>query len=102
MGLLQKLTLYQENTINLTLDYYLKNKLYQKQEDKFGTCHDADTLNKISMPWWIEMDSDYESFAEAVKNQDLDKCRDLINKGLNIHGKLRNETMTAIEYAEAK
>ena len=101
-ALLQKLTLYQENTINLTLDYYLKNKLYQKQEDKIGTCHDADTLNKISMPWWIEMDSDYESFAEAVKDDDFLKCRGLINKGLNIHGKLRNETMTAIEYADAK
>ena len=101
-ALLRKLEWYQDDTI-LTLDYYLKNKVDQDQRAKATvTCHDADVLNNACcIPWWVEMDSDYESFADAVKNQNLDKCRDLINKGLNIHGRLRNESRTAIEYANA-
>ena len=101
-ALLQKIEGYQDNTI-LTLDYYLKNKIDRDQKAKATmTSHDADVLNNACrIPWWVEMDSDYESFAEAVKNQDLDKCRYLINKGLNIHGRLRNETRTAIEYTDA-
>ena len=67
------------------------------------TCYDADVLNNACrIPWWVEMDSDYESFTDAVKNQDLETCKTLINKGLNIHGRLRNETMTAIDYADSK
>ena len=68
-------------------------------------CQDADKLNENSargMPWWDDMDSDYDSFADAVKNQDLKTCKTLINKGLNIHGRLRNETITAIDYADSK
>ena len=103
-ALLQKIEGYQDNTI-LTLDYYLKQKINTKQMKLLKNCQDADKLNENSargMPWWDEMDSDYDSFADAVKNQDLENCRDLINKGLNIHGRLRNETRTAIEYADDK
>merc|ERR1712049_79208 len=99
-ALLEKLLLYQDDTI-LTLEYYLKNSIDQEQIAKVTlTCHDAGVLNNsCRIPWWLKMSSDYESFADAVKNKNLDRCRDLIGKGLNIHGKLRNETMTAIEYA---
>eukprot|EP00093_Oithona_nana_P011437 11437.XXX_263072_263254_1 [CDS] Oithona nana genome sequencing. len=47
------------------------------------------------------MIEDYESFASAVKNNDITECKRLIQKGLNIHGKLSNEKLTAIEYAKA-
>ena len=102
-ALLQKLEWYQNNTI-LTLDYYLTKKVDKDQRSKATvTCYDADVLNNACrIPWWVEMDSDYESFTDAVKNQDLETCKTLINKGLNIHGRLRNETMTAIDYADSK
>ena len=100
-ALLKKLKWYQDDTI-LTLDYYLKNNFDQHQRAKATESQDADVLNNASIPWWGEMDGDYESFTDAVKNQDLEKCRNLINKGLNIHGRLRKKTMTAIEYAKAE
>ena len=102
-ALLQKLKWYQDNTI-LTLDYYLKKKVDEYQRSKATVrCHDADVLNKACrIPWWFEMDKDYKSFADAVKQQNLEEVQALINKGLNIHGNLRGESMNAIKYADAK
>ena len=101
--LLQKLEWYQDDTI-LTLDYYLKNMVDQAQKAKATKkCQDADLLNKAcGSPWWVKMDQDYESFADAVKQQNLENVQALINKGLNIHGNLRGESMNAIDYADAK
>ena len=101
-ALLQKLEWYQDNTI-LTLDYYLKKKVDKDQRAKATQrCHDADVLNNACrIPWWVEMDKDYESFADAVKQQNLEEVQALINKGLNIYGNLRGESMNAIKYASA-
>ena len=101
-ALLQKLKWYQDNTI-LTLHYYLKKKVDKDQRAKATErCHDADVLNNACrIPWWVKMDKDYDSFADAVKQQNLEEVQALINKGLNIHGNLRGESMNAINYAVA-
>ena len=100
-ALLQRLRWYDEDTV-LTLDYYLNQTIHQNQKAKITpNCHDADKLNNAcKIPWWLKMDQDYQSFAQAVKDQDLEKCKMLIEMGLNIHGKMRNESMPAIAYAE--
>ena len=106
-ALIDKLELYQSDVV-LTLDYYVKNEIGKKQKELFRgnrhKSHDANKLNSLCKnPWWFEygMIEDYESFASAVKNNDITECKRLIQKGLNIHGKLSNEKLTAIEYAKA-
>ena len=101
-ALLQKLKWYQNDTI-LTLDYYLTTEVYQEQRAKATKkCHDADVLNNACrVPWWFKMDKDYKSFAVAVKDNEFEKCQELINKGLHINCNLRGESTTAIDYADA-
>ena len=93
--------MYQDDIV-LTLDYYLTTNVDQKQRAE-ATKATADVLNKACrVPWWIEMNRDYNSFADAVKQPNLKKVQDLINKGLNINSNLRGEPRTAIAYADAK
>ena len=102
-ALLEKIKMYQDD-IMLTLDYYLTTEVYKQQEAQITKrCFDADVLNNACrIPWWFEMNNDYKSFADAVKQQNLEEVQALINKGLNIHGNLRGESMNAIKYADAK
>ena len=100
--LLRKLEWYQDATI-LTLDYYLTTEVYREQRAQATKkCHDADVLNNACrVPWWFKMDKDYKSFAVAVKDNEFEKCQELINKGLHINCNLRGESTTAIDYADA-
>ena len=62
---------------------------------------DAEQLNKhCSDHWWRGMKYDYKEFAKAIKKSNLEKCQELMDKGLNISGKLYNEELTAMEYAK--
>ena len=104
MALRPKISLYDDDEeVILTLKYYLKQGIPAIQEGyvKEGLC-DAERLNNsIGNPWWREgMKSDYKKFANAVKENNTQRCEELRNKGLNISGKLYHEDRTAIKYAQ--
>ena len=96
---------FHRDDIILTLDYYMKNVEKKPKAIVPARGDDPDTLNNACrIPWWMEeksMFSDYRSFANAVKQQNLEEVQALINKGLDIHANLRGESMNAIDYAVA-
>ena len=91
---------YDEKVI-LTLKYYLKTGAPGLQESYVKEVFDPDQLNRSCSDYWRrDMRSDYEKFAKAVKENDVTKCKELRDKGLNISGKLYDEAYTALDFAK--
>ena len=82
----------EDHSLILSLRYYIDHV-----NPKYGDIHSKtiEELNRIPA-WYRQMRDDYEKLYQAVCNNNMNSCKDLLDKGLNVNNKLLGANALAI------